>query len=90
MRLDPESREAALNRANALVELDRLDAAAEAYAALGETDETRGPALWGLAVVHDRRGDDAAARHLRAAALVEAPGLADSCGGRGRPDRNGA
>lgn len=79
LRLDPGSREAALNRANVLVELDRLDPAAEAYGALLDADDTRGPALWGLAVIHERRGAEAQARRLRAAALEAAPGLADGC-----------
>ncbi len=84
LRLDPESREAALNRANTLVELGRLEAAADAYEALVGEPETRGPALWGLALVHERRGDGAAARRCRDEALSVAPGLAEACGdGRG-------
>jgi tetratricopeptide (TPR) repeat protein len=87
LRLDGSSLEAALNRANALVELGRLDAAATGYAALLEDATTRGPALWGLAAVHERRGDAVAARRCREAAIDVAPGLADGCGDGGRVGR---
>lgn len=85
---EPESTAAALNRANALIELDRLDAAESALAALVDDVETRGAALWGLAAVYERRGDVHAAAQARVEAVAAAPSLAVACGPSAAADRD--
>ncbi len=79
LRLDAGSPEAALNRANALVELGRLADAEAAFGALVEDRELRGAALWGLAAVFARRGDADAAARVQEAAVSAAPLLGRSC-----------
>ena len=75
LELDPSAPEAAVNRANVLVELGRLTEAQELYEALALTNETRAPALWGLAALADSRGDGAEATRARDEAAALWPSL---------------
>ncbi len=64
LELDPSASEAAVNRANVLVELGRLAEAQVLFEALARANETRAPALWGLAALADSRGDAGRGRPL--------------------------
>jgi Tfp pilus assembly protein PilF len=85
LELDPEAGEAALNRANVLVELGRPEDALTALAALVERPDVRGPALWTTAHVHALDGDERAAEAARRAAVAAAPELAGRCPPSARP-----
>jgi protein O-GlcNAc transferase len=75
LELDPSAPEAAVNRANVLLELGRLDEAEALLEALGRGSDTRAPALWALAAVYEHRGDQAAARRARREAIGLWPAL---------------
>ncbi len=75
LEIDPRAPEAAVNRANVLLELGRLDEAESQLEALCGGGETRAPALWALAAVADRRGDRAAATRARGEAVELWPAL---------------
>jgi predicted Zn-dependent protease len=79
LKLDPTLVEVQLNRANVLVELGRLDEAAEQFVHLTHDDEVAGPAWWGLAAVHEARGDCGEAVAARLRALETEPELARRC-----------
>jgi protein O-GlcNAc transferase len=79
LKLDPTLVEVQLNRANVLVELGRLDEAAEQFIHLTHDGEVAGPAWWGLAAVHEARGDCGEAVAARLRALETEPELARRC-----------
>ena len=68
-----------LNRGNVLVELGRLDEAAEQFVSLTGDEDVAGPAWWGLAAVHEARGDCDEAVAARLRALETEPELARRC-----------
>jgi protein O-GlcNAc transferase len=79
LKLDPTLIEVRLNRANVLVELGRFDEAAEQFVSLTADPDVAGPAWWGLAAVHEARGDCGEAVAARLRALETEPELARRC-----------
>jgi tetratricopeptide (TPR) repeat protein len=75
LEVDPSAPEPAVNRANVLLELGRLDEAEALLEGLCRNGETRAPALWGLAAASELRGDPAAARRARGEAVGLWPAL---------------
>ena len=84
LELDPSASEAAVNRANVLVELGRLAEAQVLFEALARANETRAPALWGLAALADSRGDGAEAARSRDEATALWPSLGQLAATNGR------
>jgi tetratricopeptide (TPR) repeat protein len=77
LELDPTVAAAAVNRANVLLELGRLDEAESSLVELAAAGETRAPALWALAALEEQRGAPAAAAEARAEAARLWPALAE-------------
>ena len=67
-----------------LVELGRLAEAQELFEALARANETRAPALWGLAALADSRGDGAEAARSRDEAAALWPSLGQLAATNGR------
>lgn len=76
LRVDPTSTGAAVNKASALVELQRLDDAAEIYRAVLTRDPADRDALYSLGMVRLMQGRDAEAAPLFAELVRVAPGQA--------------